>query len=421
MAISESLLEVTLTDITHGGEAVGRYEGKVVFVPYALPGERVRVRVAEARKRYIRAELVEVLEPSPQRVTPPCRHFGECGGCQWQHIAYEAQLTYKRQILRSQMTHLAALPEVSVAPVLGMDRPWNYRNHAQFSLDEEGGLGYLAARSHRVVPIEECFLLHPFLEDILAALSLELPTLTRLTLRAGVNTGDLMVIFETEEDEIPELEVDFPASFVWLSSAGIPVTLIGRDYIQEEVAGQRFRLSANSFFQVNTEQTEHLIRLVAEELAPTGDETLLDMYCGVGTFGLALADRVRAVIGMEENPWAIQDARVNAEGCSNATFLQGRVEDILPGLERVVQLAVLDPPRTGIAPEALQALIKLAPQRVAYVSCDPASLARDLKTLAEAGYAVRNVWPVDMFPQTYHVECVVRLERKYPQHTSLPE
>jgi 23S rRNA (uracil1939-C5)-methyltransferase len=189
------------------------------------------------------------------------------------------------------------------------------------------------------------------------------------------------------------------------------VTLVGRDYIEEEIAGRRYRLSANSFFQVNTEQAGHLVRLVQEALAPEGPEILLDMYCGVGTFGLSLADRVQRVIGIEENAYAIEDAEANAQSLGNVSFYAGRVEDILPNLQSAVELAVVDPPRSGIEAGALQALIGLAPRRIAYVSCDPASLARDLKNLGAAGYAVRSVQPVDMFPQTYHIESVTLLER----------
>lgn len=380
-------------------------------MPYALPGEHVRVRIIEQHKKFARGELVEILQPAAERVNPPCRHFGVCGGCQWQHAAYPAQLAFKRHILQGQLEHLGALREVSVAPVLGMETPWNWRNHVQFAADAEGNLGFLAARSHQIVPIEECYLLHPYLEDILVSLDLELPTLKRLSLRAGANTGDLMVIIETGDDEPPELDAELAASFVWMAPDGSPVTLVGRDYIEEEIAGRRYRLSANSFFQVNTEQAEHLVRLVGEALAPEGTETLLDLYCGVGVFGLALAERVQQVIGIEENLYAIEDAEANAQALGNVRLFAGRVEEILPDLPDAVQLVVVDPPRSGIEPAALQALIQLAPRRIAYVSCDPASLARDLKTLAVSGYVARHVQPVDMFPQTYHIESITLLER----------
>jgi 23S rRNA (uracil1939-C5)-methyltransferase len=254
-------------------------------------------------------------------------------------------------------------------------------------------------------------LLHPLLEELFAALDLELPELVRLSLRAGVNTGDQMMIFETQDDEPPALESDLPVSCVLLLSDGTPVNLIGNNYITEVVAGRRFRISATSFFQVNIAAAEELVRVVSEYLAPAGDETLLDAYCGVGTFALSLADQVGHVIGIEENAGAVADARLNAAGLANAEFIEGSVEAILPRLDRAIDLAVLDPPRQGCKPEALTALIELAPRRIVYVSCDPATLARDASRLADSGYHLVEVQPVDMFPQTYHIESVALWER----------
>ncbi len=405
-------LELDLTDMTHGGEALGRHQGLVCFVPHALPGERVRVKVTEARSRYLRGELIEVMTASPHRTTPPCQHFGICGGCHWQHIAYPAQLVYKQRIVQEQITRLAKLPDVPVRPVLSMDEPWHYRNHVQFRLDREGNIGYLAARSHEVVAIEECYLPHPLIEEVLASLELDYPGLRQVSVRVGTRTEDAMVILETADDA-PEIEVvDLPLSIVLLPPDGAPQTLVGDDHITEELAGRRYRISAGSFFQVNTAQAEHLVRLVREALAPTGDELLLDLYCGVGTFGLALADQVRQVIGIEEGESAILDASENAEGLENVELWQGSVEEALSEVDQRADLVVLDPPRAGMEAGALAALIKLAPQRIAYVSCDPASLARDLRILADGGYEVQHVQPVDMFPQTYHVETVCALERK---------
>ncbi|HDH09979.1 MAG TPA: 23S rRNA (uracil(1939)-C(5))-methyltransferase RlmD, partial [Chloroflexi bacterium] len=289
--------------------------------------------------------------------------------------------------------------------------PWHYRNHIQFSVAEDGRLGFLAARSHRVVPIEECHILHPLLEEPLVALDLALPGLLRLSLRAGVNTGEQMVIFETADDEPPALEVDMPISCVLLLSDGTPVNLIGSNYIFEEVARRRFRISAASFFQVNTPVTERLIELVASYLDLMGGEVLLDAYCGVGTFGLSLAERVGQVIGIEENPFAVADADFNAGELENVTLIEGRVEDVLPDLDERINVAILDPPRGGCEPEALQALSELAPSRIVYVSCDPATLARDVRRLGEIGYVLVEAQPIDMFPQTYHLESVALLRR----------
>lgn len=409
----EKRFKLHLTDMAHGGDALGRYEGKVIFVPYAIPGEEALVEIVEDKGSYARAQLIEILSPSPHRVAPPCPHFGpgKCGGCQWQHIAYQAQLEFKAAVVRDQLARIGHLPDVSVKWTIPSASPWHYRNHVQFAVSDDGQLGFVATNGRRVETIEVCYLLHPFLEELFAALDLELPGLVRLSLRAGVNTGDQIMIFETHDDEPPVLESDLPVSCVLLLSDGTPVNLIGNNYITEVVAGRRFRISATSFFQVNTAAAEELVRVVSEYLAPTGDETLLDAYCGVGTFALSLADKVGYVIGIEEDAGAVAHARLNAAELADAEFIEGSVEAFLPQLDRRIDLAVLDPPRQGCKPEALTALIELAPRRIVYVSCDPATLARDARRLADGGYQLVEVQPVDMFPQTYHIESVALFGR----------
>jgi len=396
--------------MAHGGSALGRHEGKVIFVPYALPGEKVTAEVIEDKRRFARARLLEVHDPSPDRVVPSCPFFDKCGGCQWQHASYPAQLAFKRAIVRDQLVRLGKFPDPPVRDTIASPDSWHYRNHVQLAVDHQGRLGFRAATSRRIVPVDECLLLHPLLDELFLALDLgsdaDLPPLRRLSLRAGINTGDQMIVFETVGDEPPQLEVDVPVSCAMLLEDGTPVNLIGYNHITERVAGRTFRISAGSFFQVNTPQAETLIRLVAEYLAPNGSETLLDAYCGVGTFGLTLAGEVAHVIGVERAPAAVEDFRINAEDVENVAILPGVLEEVLPGLEVPVDLAVVDPPRSGVHSDALAALIRLAPQRIVYVSCDPATLARDGRVLAGAGYELVVVQPVDMFPQTYHVETV---------------
>lgn len=405
--------ELHLTDMAHGGDALGRHEGKVIFVPYAIPGEKALVEIIEDKGRYARGRLVEILSPSPQRVAPPCPYFGpgRCGGCQWQHIAYQAQLEFKAAVVGDQLARLGRLPDVTVKRPIPSLSPWQYRNHVQFSVGDDGRLGFVATDGRRVETVEVCYLLHPLLDELSAALDLELPGLARLSLRAGVNTGDLMMIFETNDDLPPALESDLPVSCVLLLSDGTPVNLIGSNHIIEVVSGRSFHISATSFFQINTAAAEELVRVVGEYLAPAGDETLLDAYCGVGTFALSLADKVGQVIGIEEAAGAVADARLNAAEMDNVEFIEGGVEAILPRLDRPIDLAVLDPPRQGCKPEALAALIELAPCRIVYVSCDPATLARDARKLTDGGYQLVEVQPVDMFPQTYHIESAALFEK----------
>jgi 23S rRNA (uracil1939-C5)-methyltransferase len=430
-------LTLSLSDMAYGGDAVGRFEGKAIFVPYAIPGETVRVQVVTDKGRFARARLLDVLTPSPRRVTAPCPHFGVCGGCHWQHVNYPAQLEYKRSIVLSQLQRIAGLTDAPVRPMLGMDNPWHYRNHVQFGVSEDSELGFMAAGSHQVVPIERCLLLHALLEELFDSLDIELPGLRRLTLRAGVNTGERMIILEMVGDP-PQVEVDLPVSFVLMLSDGTPVTLLGSSYLHERLAGRMYRVAAPSFFQVNTEQAEVLVALVRTYLNATADSTILDAYCGVGTFAIELAKTASQVVGIESSAAALADAEANAVGMENVRFVHGPVADNLRALGLTRRgateylpprggtaylpqkggteylkdpLAVLDPPREGVSQEVVTALARLAVQRIVYVSCDPATLARDIKGMLAAGYALREVQPVDMFPQTYHIESVALLER----------
>lgn len=404
-------LTLSLSDMAYGGEAVGRYAGKAVFVPYGIPGETVRVQVVSDKDRFARANLLDVLTPSPYRVAPPCPQFGLCGGCHWQHVDYRAQLDYKRSIVLNHFQRIAGLADAPVRPTVGMENPWRYRNHVQFSVSEGGELGFMAASSHQVVPIERCLLMHPLLEEMYDAMDIELPGLHRLTLRAGINTSERMIILEMDEDQAPEVEVDLPISFVLLLGDGSPVTLLGSPYIHESLGGRVHRLSAPSFFQVNTQQAEILVSLVSTYLDATAESRVLDAYCGVGVFALQLAGTVREVVGIESSAAAIADAVINGADVHNVRFVHGPVEENLTKLDWKSPLIVLDPPRQGLGPRVVSALGDLSAQRMVYVSCDPATLARDVKGLLVAGYRLVEVQPLDMFPHTYHIECVALLDR----------
>ncbi len=404
---------LTLEKMAHGGEALGYHEGKAVFVAYALPGEKVLVELTEEKKTWARGNLLKVLEHSAGRVPPRCPYFGECGGCQWQHIAYERQLEFKQDVLADQLARIGKLGDVEILPVIPSPWEWHYRNSVRFIVTPEGRLAFRAFKSHEPVTVDECYILHPLVEEVLGAVELDVPQIHHLGVKVGVNTGDQILVLETSARGAPEAEVDVPVSCVLVPPSGPPVVMAGSDHIFEEVTGWRFRISALSFFQVNTPQAERLVELVEDFLAPEGSETLLDGYCGVGLFGIALAGRVGKVIGIEVNPFAVNDALINAEkaGARNVVFIRGAMEEVLPGLEERVDIAVVDPPRTGMEKAALQALVNLSPRRIAYVSCDPATLARDLAALVEAGYRVVQIQPVDMFPQTYHIESVTLLVR----------
>ncbi|MCP4536346.1 MAG: class I SAM-dependent RNA methyltransferase [Chloroflexi bacterium] len=409
-----------LTAIAHGGAALGRHEGRVIFVPYALPDETVRVEITEDKGRYAFARLIEVLEPSPNRVAPPCSHFSTtgCGGCQWQHMDYQTQLRFKTEIVADQLARIGKIPDPVVHSILPDSSGWAYRNHAQFHPVPDGGLGFRAAASNETIAVDECPILHPILSDLYAALDLDFENLHRLSLRVGTATGDLMLILEMANDLPPGLEIDLPVSCVLLLSDGVHVNLIGNNHITETVADYTYRISAPSFFQVNTPQAAQLVRLVTEYLDPQGDETVLDAYCGVGLFTTHLAERADLVIGIEQSPAAVADLLENTvepddidavddlDAYGNVDVIEGPVEAVLPDLDISIAAAVIDPPRAGVNRFALDALVERRPARLVYVSCDPATLARDAQRLVRGGYELVEVQPVDMFPQTYHVESV---------------
>jgi 23S rRNA (uracil1939-C5)-methyltransferase len=416
----ESIIELMLDGIAHGGEALGRHSGKVVFVPYALPGERVRVEIVEEKERWARARLIEVLAASPDRVEPPCPYFGPglCGGCQWQHIAYERQVALKGEIVADQLQRLGHLknPPVDDAMALADDEgllDYGYRNHTQFAMTAEGHVGYRRAASHDVLAIDRCLLLAPLLDDIHGALDISYSGLTGITLRAGLNTGQGLVLFETAAEDVPELEIDLPVACAARTKAGVQ-PMIGQPYIEEEVAGRRYRVAAESFFQVNTAGAEALVDLTVSYLAAGTDDVVLDAYCGVGLFALALAGQVAEVIGIESSPSAVEDLAYNAGELANITLHEGSVEEVLPALVEQgqrVDLVIMDPPRAGAGEPVIRGVAALGPRRIVYVSCDPATLARDAVYLVAAGYRLREAQPVDMFPQTFHVETVAAWDK----------
>ena len=409
--------------MAQGGEAIGRADsGRVVFVPYAIAGEQVVVEIVEEKKNYARARLVEIVTPSPARVTPPCEHFGvqpppqpspdnvrggrNCGGCQWQHIAYDAQLKFKAAIVREQFARIGKLPDAPVRDAIGMTEPWRYRNNVQFQLDNAGRLCFRAFESHNLVPIRKCHIIHPLLDEMFRALEFEGAEFEEVMLRAGTRTGEKMLILEGRDDAPPEISVDEPVSIAYRTPRGETVPLVGKDALHEELRGRSFRVSPPSFFQVNTQMAETLIELVERYLAPRSSDILLDAFGGVGTFGLSLAPRVARVIEIEESPDAVADAKANAVELANVEFQRGKVEEILPKLKSRIDLVVADPPRAGIALAAVAAIIAKQPRAIAYVSCDPATLARDARQLVDGGYRLIEVHPVDLFPQTYHIESV---------------
>ena len=383
------VIRIELDTFAHRGEAIGRQDGQVVFVAGGIPGETVDVEVYQRKHDFLRGRVRDVVSSSADRVLPPCPYFGVCGGCQLQHVAYSRQLALKEEVVRDQMRRIGAFPNPEVRPPLGMDHPWAYRNHARFSALRDGRLGLTRQSSRRIVPIDSCHIMDPRINETLAKLQGRCRRLFNVSVRCGVHTGDVLVA-----PRIP--------------AAG-DVVETGQAELTETLLGKRFRIAAASFFQVNTLQAERLAQLVIDRLALSGGEVVVDAYCGVGTFGALLADKAKRVVGIEQSPAALADAALNVAGLANVELIQGATEDALPGLAERVDAVVLDPPRAGCRPEVLATLARLRPGRLVYVSCDTATLARDLRTLVDGGFALEEVQPVDMFPHTYHVENVATL------------
>lgn len=416
-------MELLIDTIAHGGEGIGRHAGKAVFVPYTIPGERVRAEIVEEKDRWTRGRLVQVLEPSPDRVEPPCPYFGpgKCGGCQWQHIRYERQAELKQEIVADQLRRLGRLADPPVADIIVMADPvdegrfldYGYRNHVQFALDAAGRLSFRRAGSHDLIPVDRCLLLPDRLDELHAGLDVAWPELTGLTLRAGFNTGDALILFETASAEEPELELDLPAACALLTPTGLR-PLIGEPFLTEEVNGMRYHISAESFFHVNTVAAAALVDVVLTYADVQPTDVVLDAYCGVGLFTLALAPRAAEVIGIESSPSACEDFATNAGDLLNVTLHEGAVEDVVRALLAAGQRAdvvVLDPPRSGAGPAVLRDLAALGPRRIVYISGDPASLARDVQPLQVAGYRMVEAQPVDLWPQTYQVETIALWEK----------
>lgn len=444
-------IDVELTDLAYGGDAVGRYEGRVLFVPGGIPGERVRVEVVEERRGHARAELLEILRPAPERVEPEFPLLTD-SGCHWQHIAYPAQLTWKAHIVRQLLVRIGKQPDALVHPTIGMPAgvsPWHYRNLALFSVGPDNEIGFKLTESHDVQDLETCPLLHPALDMVYQQIRARLRAtfgdslaqmIQGFTIRGAIGAvamnGDA-----AEAKAVPTLlsiharpgsDIEAPqelAQELMTTAPGIVGVIIervggrygrvvaGQEFLTDVVLNKRFRTSSDSFFQVNMVQTPVLVERAIAMLEPMRSEMALDGYSGVGLFSAFLAQRAARVIAIESQPSAVMDARANAtlNNQTNITALEGTLERLLGQLyyrrERI-DVALVDPPRAGCHPKAIQALQSLAPRAIAYVSCDPSTLARDIASLClNNRYRLVYAQPIDMFPQTYHIECIALLAR----------
>lgn len=439
--------EMTITDIGTNGEGVGKINDFVVFVPEAITGDQLEVKILKVKKNLAYGKIEKILSPSPRRSEVTCEVAIKCGGCQLQHMSYEAQLEWKQSKVYNALTRIGGLKDIEVLPTLGMEAPAHYRNKAQYPIRKENGkvqIGFYMSRTHKVVDWSTCGIQDKRCEQIIEIVRnfLEVNNISiydeethkglvrHLMIKTGFYTGEVMVCLVVNGNELPHSDKLLEALHVveGLTSVLLNINkaktnvilgheikvLEGRDYIIDTIGDLKFKISALSFFQVNPEQTKVLYDKALEYAELEGNETVWDAYCGIGTISLFLAQKAKKVYGVEIVAPAIENARENAalNDIHNAEFFVGKAEEVIPeqyanGL--TADTIVVDPPRKGCDQALLETLVKMNPKKIVYVSCDPATLGRDLGYLDQQGYKVEKVQPVDMFPHTTHVETVVKL------------
>ncbi len=443
------LVEVRITDLNDTGEGVGRLEGRVIFVPDTVTGDRVLVRLLRVKSNYATGKLHQILEASPHRIRPNCIVADKCGGCQWQHIDYNYQQVTKHNLVVQALERIGGFTSPPVAPILTAESPLAYRNKATYPLRRSSTgrvqAGYYQKGSHQLINLNQCPIQDSRLNPLLAEIKQDIEQLgwsvydenrhqgrlRHLSLRIGRRTGEMLLTLISTDWKLTDLEAQAQK---WLTRypelVGVCINrnpertnaifgdqtrcVVGQSYLREEFAGLEFQLRPDTFFQVNTEAAEALLNVIVEQLALDGDEVLVDAYCGIGTFTLPLAQRVRQALGIEVQLASVEQAQLNAQlnGITNVTFQAGAVEKLLPQLGIAPDVVLVDPPRKGCDRTVIETLLQTSPKHIVYISCKPATLARDLKLLCQTGgYQLTYIQPADLFPQTPHVECAAFLKR----------
>lgn len=440
-------VHLEITALQQTGEGVGRYQGQVIFVPATVTGDRVLVLIERLKRHYAQAKLLEIISPSPHRIRSRCLVADKCGGCQWQHIEDSYQGHVKQEQLRETLQRIGGFVHPPILPLLPTPSPLGYRNKATYPLKRSATgsvqAGYYRPQSHQIVNLNQCPVQDPRLNPLLAEIKQDIAAqgwsiyneekhqgkLRHLSLRIGRRSGEILVTLVSTDWQLTNLDAQ---AQIWLerypSLAGVALnynpaknnvifgpetrTVAGQPYLTEIFAGLTYHLGADTFFQVNTEAAEALLDFLLPRLDLHGYEILLDAYCGIGTFTLPLARHLQQAFGIESQPQAIAQAQKNAllNHIDNVTFLTGSVENILPQIDVIPDIVLLDPPRKGCHPLVLDSLLKMKPRQIVYISCQAATLARDLQYICQKGdYSLDLIQPVDFFPQTVHLESVAFL------------
>jgi 23S rRNA (uracil1939-C5)-methyltransferase len=447
-------LELSIIDLSDEGSGVGREQNRVVFVADTVPGDRILARLIRVKPKYAVAKLEQILTPSPGRIRPACIVADKCGGCQWQHIDYEYQRQAKRNIVIQTLERIGGFEQPAVAPEVLKGSALEYRNKATYPVQQSATgqikAGYYQKGSHRLINLNQCPIQDPHLNPFLTNIKQDIQqrgwsiydeqrhtgTVRHLGLRVGRRTGEILLILIVKNRQLPGLEAQ---AELWLQQypqlVGVCLNVNphktnvilgqqtecvrGQGFLREQFAGLTFHLKPDTFFQVNTEVAEALVNVILEELNLRGDETLVDAFCGIGTLTLPLAKQLQPssgqVFGIEIQPSAIEQAQENAalNEIKNIQLIVGKVQNILPQLKIKSDIVLLDPPRKGCDSLVIEALLKIQPKKIVYMSCKPATLARDLKLLCQTGmYQLKGVQLADFFPQTAHVEAVAFLVKE---------
>lgn len=446
------VVTVTIEDMGTDGEGIGKVDGFTLFIKDALIGDVVEAKLMKVKKNYGYARLMNIITPSPDRVEPKCPVYRQCGGCQIQALDYQAQLKFKERKVRGNLERIGGFTDLPLEPIIGMEEPYHYRNKAQFPVgtDKNGEIvtGFYAGRTHDIIPNTKCYLGTKVNEEILQVVLEYMKKynvsaydeasgkglVRHILIRTGFTSGEIMVCLVINGKKLPKSEklVEALTKIQGMTSITLNTNekrtnvilgeeihlLWGTTYIQDNIGDITYRISPLSFYQVNPVQTRKLYETALEYADLKGEETVWDLYCGIGTISLFLAQKAKMVYGVEIVPQAIEDARENAvlNNIENAKFYVGKAEEVLPELYEqegiYADVIVVDPPRKGCDEKCLETIVKMQPKRVVYVSCDSATLARDLRYLCDRGYEVKRGRACDMFPMTGHVECVTLLQRK---------
>ena len=387
----EKIDNLELLGITSNGDTYANYKNETINVFGGIPGETVSIyyhKFNKGKKQIISGFVEKVIKESPYRITAPCNYFGQCTGCQWQHIEYSHQLTLKKEIILNEINKYPALAKTKISDVIPSESEFNYRNHARFTIRDKGSIGFINRISRRFIKIENCQLMNNWINKTISQLQNKVQETSQMSIRYGTNSNDWLI-----QPKLNSNRINLPT---------------GQSHYTEKLFDKTFRIGSPSFFQVNTTQAEKLISLVISKLN-TNTNLIIDAYAGVGTFAITLSEFTKNIIAIEESKSALKDAIENINNIENIEFIQGKTEDILASLDVQVGTLILDPPRAGCHVDTLKGIINNPPEKIIYVSCDPKTLMRDLELLTQSNFKLISLDPIDMFPQTHHVECVATL------------